>query len=184
VITGKTSLQIRVKWIEIAGRLCQECNPRHGDLIRALWRKQWRDAWDALEADRVVNGLWNEMLINQAWNDITADGTLLGALPMDPRGDVHVTETWGWTRRERQRFLVLAVDGDDLAYTERGDYERDGNPHFGPLWGIDYANDLGLSAGTLAEIDDPTFAFNPRYNQRVSLTQFTDQRTTAAKRAS
>jgi hypothetical protein len=192
VVTGKTRAHIVAKWVEIVGDLlapykrAQFTGFPYYDIIVAAWRQEWQDIW--LAADRMATGT-NEVIKDtatweQAWSDMTADGTLLADLPDDPRGDVHVTATFVWGPGERSQFFIINTDTEDLALlagientgAQHTPYEIDGVFYTGPRWRVDYETDLALSPQTVADINDLEHVFHPRLNYQVSQAAFRDQR--------
>lgn len=117
VLGGKTRAQVRRKWIEIAGDLMspQKRVGREGfayhDQITGVWRREWLDVWRSLQS--------GDLTLAEAWTALTDDGVLLGALPMDQRGDTHCTNAWPWTRAERRLFLVEQFNEQGMTEAER-----------------------------------------------------------------
>ena len=184
VVTGCTRAKIVAKWVEIVGDLLaphkreQFRGFAYYNHIVSVWRPAWRDSWMAV--DRLPTGT-NEIHKDfarwlGAWKEITADGTLLDALPRDPRGDVHVTDTWVWGSQERMLFFVVSVASEDVHLLDNDEYEHGGTLYCGPRWRLDYEADLGLSAEDRNAIDDPARVFHPRLNHPVSRSLFRDQR--------
>lgn len=184
VVAGRTSLQTRVKWIEILGELMAPW--RRAEFARfpyyseaaAIWKTGWFDAWVSLERSRSINGFWDATYVNQIWSEITGDGSVFANLPNDPRGDVHCTQVWQWGIGELSKLFVVAVDSDDFGLLDRAEYSKDSELRFGPLWGLDYENDLLLSADSLSKINDRRTVFYPRYNRVVPKSLFKDLRNT------
>ena len=184
VVTGCTTAKIVAKWVEIVGDLMAPYKreqfrrfPYYQQIV-AIWRPAWRDSW--LAVDRLPSGT-NEVHKDfvkwlGAWKEITADGVLLEALPLDPRGDVHVTDTWVWGAMERKLFFVVGVASEDVHLLDNDEYEHEGTLYRGPRWRLDYEAELGLGAEDRNAINDPARVFHPRLNHPVSRSLFRDQR--------
>ena len=167
IIGGASKTRILHKWIEICGDLMRpekakafQGFPYHA-LITPLWRQSWYDASRAVERDGAS--------AEAAWATMLKDGNLLEVLPKDPRGDVHVTDTWVWGPGDRKLFFLTQIDSEDENLLPFRTYESGGTRYYGPLHKIDYTSDIGLSPGSLVDIDDPETSVHPHLNYTVDM---------------
>lgn len=172
IIGCKLTQTIVAKWVEICGDILQPKRRAttaitHAALGAEAIIREWQPAW--LDASRACE--WGHISAAEAWAIVNRTGWAI-QLGADPRGDVPLCAVWPWSVTERKLFLILSVDAEDYGVKVQPteDYLLEDRVTHGPRYYIDYVNDLGISAATLAEIDDKEFTFHPRYNHPVAAT--------------
>jgi hypothetical protein len=144
--------------------------PAYFAALVGRWNRSWLDQYNAAVAGKQTWGA--------AWSQILPDVQSLGL--SDVRGDVSLFDTWQWSRRERKEFGLFQVDHSGLSDGGAScgqmveETRRDGVIVTRPAKRIDYRSLAAVSADTLAEIDDASVVFDPRYNYTLPKTELLD----------
>lgn len=153
------------------------CSPqRRGRYLDHPATVAWSQVWQPSHWDLAKATERGEIGPFDAWAELLKDGKIQGFGFMDPRGDVPLEDTWWWGTEDVKVFAIIRMD-DSLGYDEAErlggseEYEDGDVIVTRKRAMIDYHAELGMSPGTIAEIDDPAITFYPRHNYVVSSTK-------------
>ena len=171
LLIGIPAARIQRKWVEICGDLMSPAKRgmftkvRNYGILTAAWQQKWYDTFWAMSR--------GEMTRQAAWAVIAASG-IDGDLGNDTMGDVLLTSTWMWSEWEKKHFFITRLDSEDHSLLNQIDYTKTEKAFFGGQWYIDYVTDIGLSSGSIDDIDDVSVTVEPRYNYTVDVSKLRD----------
>lgn len=159
-------------------------SPHVWDTIVEGWTpfilKTYQD-YDRLPMGNGLEKINKRAVANQIWNEYIANhGGFLDAIGNDVTGRVNLTESWPWSPVERQNmFIITNNDGSENGETDikkKAVRIKENDALGKPIYKMNeilmWKTDIGLSPGTIADIENPSVQVHPRFDKPVSIYTF------------
>lgn len=141
------------------------------DAVCGLWTPALREEWVTIE--RNEDNATRTALLADFWGRIRATSGWLDAIGTDPGGTAPLCDVVPWSKYDKRGYLIIANNDltDDEADVAQGIESEDVSPTLSikrTKYRINWREELGLTAGQIAAISDPTITVHPRYDRPIA----------------